>query len=45
MNKHYIKNFDSYNISQIYEFWFSFYTVLYKFLETGTSDRTNIGRD
>ena len=29
----------------IYEFWYNFDTVLYQFLETGTSDRTLIGRD
>ena len=27
----------------IYKFWYNFDTVLYQFLETGTSDRTIIG--
>ena len=27
------------------EFLYNFETVVYQFLETGTSDRTNIGRD
>ena len=29
----------------MYEFWYNFDTVMYQFLLTGTSDRTNIGRD
>ena len=28
---------------KIYTFWYNFHTVLYQFLETGTSDRTLIG--
>ena len=27
------------------EFWYNFDTVFYPFLKTGTSDRTNIGRN
>ena len=29
----------------VYKFWYNLDTVLYRFLETGTSDRTNIDRD
>jgi len=32
----------SYKILHIYVFWYNFDTVLYQFLETGTSDRTLI---
>ena len=32
-------------ILRMYEFLYNFDTVLYEFLETGTSDRTIIGRD
>ena len=34
-----------YFITYVYEFWYNFDTVLYQVLETGTADRTNIGRD
>ena len=31
--------------TDIYTFWYNFETVLYQFLETGTSDRTLTGLD
>ena len=40
-----IKLCQNYTKSHIYEFWYNFDTVLYQFLETGTSDRTLMGRD
>jgi len=32
-------------ITYKYEFWYNFDTVLYQFLETGSSDWTNIDQD
>ena len=34
-----VKYYESYTKSDIYTFWYNFDTVLYQFLETGTSDR------
>ena len=34
---------DQYTTSDIYTIWYNFDTVLYQFLETGTSDRRLIG--
>ena len=40
-----IKQCQSNTKTHIYEFSYIFDTVLYQFLETGTSDRTHIGLD